>query len=182
MRVISGKYKGRRLTAFKASHIRPTTDQTKESIFNSLRPYLAQAHVVDLYAGTGSLGIEALSQGAQHVCFVESSRQSLRILKKNLDLLKVPIDNYKIYPQDVFLFLKKNERPFDIILIDPPFTEKLAHKTLSALAKGRSLAAQSLVVIESGPGEKVEEVYGPLSLFRQRDFGDKKVSFFKKKE
>ena len=81
MRIIAGKYGGRRLKAFKADHIRPTTDRVKETLFNILQSYIPEAHILDLYAGTGSLGFEALSRGASDVMAVEQNRKSLSIIK-----------------------------------------------------------------------------------------------------
>ena len=85
MRIISGKYKGRVLTSFQADHIRPTTDRVKESLFNKWMSLVGEARVLDLFSGTGNLGIESLSRGASHVDFVELNAKSIIILKKNFD-------------------------------------------------------------------------------------------------
>ena len=98
MRIISGKYKGRNLVSFKADHIRPTMDRIKETIFNKWMMYVDGAKVLDLFAGTGNLGIEALSRGATHVTFVEKSNKSMNIVKENLELLKISKSDYQIQP------------------------------------------------------------------------------------
>ena len=100
MRVISGKYKGRELVSFKADHIRPTTDRVKESIFNKLQSHIAGARVLDLFSGTGSLAIEAISREAESVTAVEMNKKSIEIIKKNLQLLK--ITEIEVLGQDVF--------------------------------------------------------------------------------
>ena len=105
MRIIAGRFKGHPLVAFKASHIRPTTDRVKETIFNKLMGELPDARVWDLYAGTGNLGLEALSRGAGHVTFVESHKKSLQILQQNISKLKVESE-VSVRKSDVFQFLK----------------------------------------------------------------------------
>lgn len=107
MRIISGKYKGHPLVEFKADHIRPTTDRVKETLFNKLMFELEGTKVLDLFSGTGNLGIEALSRGAREVTFVEKHPKSLEILKKNLAKLKIPAVDYKIINMDVLSYLKK---------------------------------------------------------------------------
>ncbi|MBV2168980.1 MAG: 16S rRNA (guanine(966)-N(2))-methyltransferase RsmD, partial [Bdellovibrio sp.] len=125
MRIIAGKYRGHQLVAFKADHIRPTTDRVKETLFNKLQFQIEGAKVVDLFCGTGNLGIEALSREASFCTFVEKNPKSLTITRQNLEKLKVPTSQYKIINMDVLGFLKAYQgEPFDIVFADPPFTEK----------------------------------------------------------
>lgn len=178
MRVISGKYGGQRLVSFKADHIRPTTDQTKESIFNRLVQAFGESRVLDLYSGTGSLGIEALSRGARLVTMVEKNAKSVKIIKENLAKLKIT-EGIELKAVDVFSFLKGYEgEPYDILLVDPPFTEALAHATLESIAKSKVWKPQTQIVIESGQKEKLLDLYSPFRCVNRKDFGDKKVSFF----
>ena len=138
MRIISGKYKGRHLVSFKADHIRPTMDRVKETLFNKWMGYIEEAHVLDLFAGTGNLGLEALSRGANHVTFVEKNSKSISIIRENIQTLKIPPTEQVVLPKDVFSFLKTYAAdPFDLIFIDPPFTEKLAHDVMTALSLSR---------------------------------------------
>lgn len=178
MRIISGRFKGHRLVSFQADHIRPTTDRVKESVFNILQSYFDGGSVLDLFAGTGNLGIEALSRGAERVESVESNKKSLSILRENLIKLKIQ-NEIKVHPIDVFSFLKKYEGvAFDIIFIDPPFTKALAHDVMLALAASKAFGPQTWVVIESSDHERLDSEYSQLKRLDQRDFGDKKVSFF----
>ncbi|MCB0355851.1 MAG: 16S rRNA (guanine(966)-N(2))-methyltransferase RsmD [Bdellovibrionales bacterium] len=179
MRIIAGKLKGRKLVSFSASHIRPTTDRVKESIFNKLQTDIQEARVLDLFAGTGNLTIESYSRGAQYVEAVESHIKSLKIIKDNLAHLQVS-ENIKVIKQDVLKYLQKYAGPaFDIILIDPPFTKALSHSVLEIIGSSQVLQSGSIVVIESAKAERVDENYNGLKFLEQKSFGDKKVTFFK---
>lgn len=179
MRVIAGRFRGRHLVSFSASHLRPTTDRTKESIFNKLMGELPESRVLDLFAGTGSLSIEALSRGAAKVVSVEKNKKSLRIMDQNLDLLKISKSEIEVHRGDVFRFLPTYDGPpFDIVLIDPPFTQKLADETMVALAQSRAIAKGTTVVLESSSFESLADSYPSLKLLERKDFGDKVLSIF----
>ncbi len=186
MRVISGKYKGHHLVPFSADHIRPTTDRVKESLFNMIQNHLEGARVLDLFSGTGNLGIEALSRGASSIHFVEKNRKSILILEKNLEKLKVS-EPFQIVQKDVLSFLKSYQgEPFDLIFADPPFTEEMAHDVMVA-ADGSQVfhpagaEVNTLFMIESGRREKILGDYPTLTRYDAREFGDKFLSFFRKK-
>ncbi len=179
MRVISGKYGGRKLSAFDAAHLRPTTDRVKESIFNKLMPYLPCERALDLFSGTGNLAIEALSRDVSFVTSVEMNKKSLKIMSQNRQLLKIQ-DEWQVLSLDVLKFLKNYEgQPYQLILIDPPFTQKMAHECMENVAKSRVFSKDSIVVIESSSQERIEDNYPPFLLLDRRNFGDKFVSFFK---
>lgn len=182
MRIISGRFKGRVLTSFQADHIRPTTDRVKESLFNKWMGHVEEAQVLDLFAGTGNLGIESLSRGAQHVDFVEMNVKSIQILKKNIDLLKLSPNEFSIYKQDVLTYLKKYQgEAYNLILADPPFTEKMAHDVMQALNASQCFDADTLIAIESHKKERIDEAYSNLYRYDFNDYGDKVLSFFAKK-
>lgn len=167
--------------SFKADHIRPTTDRVKESQFNIIQSNLDGARVLDLFAGTGNLGIEALSRGAREVIFVEQNRKSIAIIEENIKKLKIT-EPYKIIAKDVIAFLESYiGDPFDVIFADPPFTEKMAHDVMLVAAQAKIWHEGSLLTIESGRKEKIEEDYGTISRYDVREFGDKYLSFFKLK-
>jgi 16S rRNA (guanine966-N2)-methyltransferase len=182
MRIISGKYKGHPLVEFKADHIRPTTDRVKETLFNKLMFDIEGARVVDLFSGTGNLGIESLSRGAREVIFVEKHPKSIDILKKNLVKIKVPSADFRIINMDVLNYLKSyQDEAFDIIFADPPFTEKMAHAVMEQASLSKAFGAQTLMAIESQRRERIEDLYGDIERYDQREFGDKILSFFAKK-
>jgi 16S rRNA (guanine966-N2)-methyltransferase len=184
MRIISGKYRGHHLVSFQADHIRPTTDRVKESQFNILTGYFDGARVLDLFAGTGNLGLEAISRGAREVIFVEKNKKSIAILEKNVEKLKVS-EPYQIVQKDVLSFLKSYQgEPFDVVFADPPFTEKMAHDVMlamsAAVGEGRVFTPGTVMTIEAGHKEKIEDHYPNLERYDVRDFGDKSLSFYKK--
>jgi 16S rRNA (guanine966-N2)-methyltransferase len=138
--------------------------------------------VLDLFSGTGNLGIEALSRGAAYVELVESNRTSLKIISDNLKLLNIQKE-VRVVPQDVFRYLKSYKgEPFQVILADPPYTEKWAHEIMQAIEISKVAADGTLVVVESGGKEQIEDRYGAFQLLDRRVFGDKSASFFVKRE
>ena len=182
MRIISGKYKGRVLTSFQADHIRPTTDRVKESLFNKWMSLVGEARVLDLFSGTGNLGIESLSRGAIHVDFVELNAKSIIILKKNIELLKIEKSFFSISKADVLSFVKSYQgKPYDLILADPPFTEKMAHLVMEALDKSACIGPETKIAIESQKKERMDDQYQNLIRYDFNDYGDKVLSFFEKK-
>jgi 16S rRNA (guanine966-N2)-methyltransferase len=177
LRIIAGKYGGRRLAHFKADHIRPTTDRVKESLFNKLQSLITGARVLDLFSGTGNLAFESLSRGALSVDAVEKSKTSISIIKKNKELLGVG-QELRIIPKDVIQFLSQCQTPYDIILIDPPFTEKMADQVLKALAASGAYGEHSEVFIESSSQEQVKDSYPPMQRKSHRAYGDKFLSHY----
>lgn len=183
MRIISGKYKGRHLVSFKADHIRPTMDRIKETIFNKWMMYVDGAKVLDLFAGTGNLGLEALSRGATHVTFVEKNNKSMNIVKENLALLKINKSEYQVQLKDVITFVRQSsDTVYDLIFIDPPFTEKMAHDVMNAVGQSSIFADHTRIVIESIKQERIDDTYGDLVCYDRQDYGDKFLSFFAKPE
>lgn len=178
MRIISGEFKGRKLVSFKGNHIRPTTDRTKESIFNKLQSYIGGSRVLDLFSGTGSLGLEALSRGASWVEMVDNNKKSLEVVKKNIELLGVN-EMVSVVNADVVKYCQNYKGLFfDIIFLDPPFTKKIAHESLMALSESRAFSDDAIIVIESGLKEELELEYLRLCEIYKKLFSDKRVSFY----
>ncbi len=180
MRIIAGKFRGRRLVSFKADHIRPTTDRIKESIFNKLQGYVEGARVLDLFSGTGNLACESISRGAAKVDAVELSRKSIVIIRENLELLDIKGD-VTIHNEDVLKYLSRyTGAPYDLVIADPPFTEKLSNSVLEALSKSEAVGEETMIVIESSSHETVLDHYEGLERTDERDYGDKRVTFWRK--
>ncbi len=180
MRIVAGRYKGRKLQAGKDLAIRPTTDRVKEYIFQILDEYIIGKNVVDIFAGSGSLGLEALSRGARHITFVEKSRRSVAVLEKNLAALEIPADQYTIIQQTAEMFVQANRQEFDIYLLDPPFAIEGLQLLMDNLMRSRALGYRDLVVIEhevSNPLALTSEIY---ELFKQKKMGRSLISFLQK--
>lgn len=179
MRVIGGRFKGRNLKSFDADHIRPTTDRVKESLFNILMGHFEGARVLDLFAGTGNLSIEALSRGAASVDAVEKHPKSIQIIFENLKMIKIE-NEIRVHKEDAFKFVKAfSGEHFDVIFIDPPFTEQLADSIMAEIAKSKVWSPDTILAIESAKKEKLLGEYGPLVAIDRRLFGDKVLTFFK---
>ncbi len=178
MRIIAGKFRGRRLVSFKADHIRPTTDRVKESVFNKLQGEWDGARVLDLYAGTGNIGFEAISRGAVSVTAVELSSKSIDIIRRNVEELDIGRE-HRIVKDDVVKWVSRYKgEPFHVVMADPPFTESLAHATLEALAKSEAVGPETTLVVEASSHERVDESYENLVCWDRRDYGDKQISFW----
>jgi 16S rRNA (guanine966-N2)-methyltransferase len=183
MRIISGKFGGRKLTPFKADHIRPTTDRVKEVIFNKLMGEMEGARVLDLFSGTGSLAFEAVSRGAAHVVAVEKNPKSIEIIKKNSELLKVAATELTVIKKDVLAYLKGSfPQGYDIILIDPPFTESMADEVMTALGQSELARFPTKIFIEAGKKETLAPSYGTIQMIEKKDYGDKHLGIYQVKE
>jgi 16S rRNA (guanine(966)-N(2))-methyltransferase RsmD len=178
MRVITGKAKGRRLYAVPGDSTRPVTDRVKVSLFNILSGDLPEARFLDLFAGTGGVGIEALSQGAARAVFVEREVRALATIRRNLELTQLA-DRAQVLRRDVFKFLETYAgQPFDIVYVAPPQYQGLWARTVRALDGSRVVAPDGLVVAQIHPRE-----YEPLELVHlcltdQRKYGSTLLCFY----
>ena len=175
MRIISGKYRGMNLAEFKGMEIRPTADRVKESLFNILAGRIAGARALDLFCGSGNLGIECLSRGADFVHFNDISKDSIAVLKKNLSRLTE--SNYTATCLNFSLCLSKVSG-FDLIFIDPPYKEEFGTEALKIIAKGNILNGDGIAVYERDRSFS-DEVAG-LELYDERKYGKTYLSFFKR--
>ncbi|MGB9627234.1 MAG: 16S rRNA (guanine(966)-N(2))-methyltransferase RsmD [Thermodesulfobacteriota bacterium] len=179
MRIIRGTLKGRRLTAPKGYQTRPTSDRIKESIFDILGGEIEGRSVLDLYAGTGNLGIEALSRGAKKTVFVEKGTKALQLITKNLSRFGMA-GWAEILPKDALRaigILKQRGECFDLIFIDPPYERGLIQKTLMKLKSQKIYHEDSILIIQHNRREPLPERLSEWNLFRQRKIGDTLISF-----
>ena len=180
MRVIAGRFKGRRLKAPTWAGLRPTSDKLRETLFNILAPRVVGARVLDGYAGTGAIGIEALSRGAAHVTFIEKNRRAAALIEENLKACGVE-GGYTIQCAEVAAALDAVPAAdaFDLILLDPPYDLETVSAALDAAA--RRLAGAGLVVLERATRREPGE---PASLRRTRDVksGDSTLTFYSHRE
>lgn len=188
MRVIAGKYRSRRLQSLRGTDIRPTSDRLRETLFNVLcagnPEALAATTWVDLFAGTGAVGIEALSRGAGEVTFVEASPKAAELITKNLQSLTVK-DGFQVLKMDVMAGLRRLEALHmmaNFVFLDPPYRMPDAYeRTLAALGRSGIVQPSSLVIAEHDrkfdPGEQL----GSLRRSRKLEQGDAALSFYKKR-
>ncbi len=180
MRIIAGKYKGHHLYSAKNQSIRPTTDRIKEHIFSVLDDFVVDCRVLDLFAGSGSLGIEALSRGAESVTFVENSYNSIKVLKKNLARLPIQEPVFVIR-KNVLTFLKQNKEPFDLIFADPPFKWNRFIELLPLVFLPENLAEYGIFVLESERTHDIEWETNVYEVLRQKKFDRSIITFFGRK-
>jgi 16S rRNA (guanine966-N2)-methyltransferase len=178
VRVIAGRFKGRRLKTPDWIGLRPTSDKLRETLFNVLAPCIEGARVLDGFAGTGAIGIEALSRGAAHVTFVEHDRRAIALIEANLAACGAgPV--YNVVQGDVVPALKNGSAAFDLILLDPPYELHPISPTLEAAAA--RLTADGLLVLERATRRDPDF---PATLTRVRDVksGDSTLTFFENRE
>lgn len=182
MRIIAGKYRGRRLKTPHGDSIRPTTDRVRESMFNALnsRADFEDALVLDLFAGTGALGCEALSRGARKVIFVDRSRPAFKLIMENIKLVEHPGEHIEATP--VLKAIRSlSEGPFDIVFMDPPYHEHVTSKVMSALVEHGKLSPYSVLVSESHTKETITPP-PELECIYDRKYGITRLSFWQLKE
>jgi 16S rRNA (guanine966-N2)-methyltransferase len=179
MRVISGTSKGRKLVTRRGQILRPTSGRIKESIFGILGGDVAGKGVLDLFAGTGNLGIEALSRGARKAFFVERERQALHVIQKNLSQCGMEGQS-EILPIDAIRairILEARGESFDLIFMDPPYERGLVEKTLEKLKTHRIYHESSILIVQRDRREPLPETFEGWTLSRERRIGDTIVSF-----
>lgn len=179
MRVIAGLAKGRRLISPKTNAIRPVLDQVKEAVFNILFDVEA-LRVLDLFAGTGAVGIEALSRGAKECVFVDFEKEAIGLIRKNLELCKMADRGVvlEMPAGKAIHWLTKKNKAFDLIFVDPPYEKDFVKKTLKELVKSSLLHSETLIIVERHPKEMIGDVEG-LSLTDERKYGQTLISFLK---
>ena len=184
MRIISGMSKGRKLVTPKSLSLRPTSDRVKESIFNILSEEIEGGVVLDLFAGTGNLGIEALSRGAKNVIFVEKGRHALGLIQRNLAQLGLG-ERSEVLPIDAIRaigILKQRGKTFDVIFMDPPYEKGLVEKTLVKLRSHQIYDKDSILVVEHHRRELLPPIIHGWNLIRRREMGETVVSFLTPQE
>lgn len=175
MRVISGKYKSKKIDGFDIDGTRPTMDRVKESLFGIIQNNIKNSICLDLFAGSGSLGIEALSNGADKCYFVDNSNDILKILTKNLEEIEnsIIIKNDYITALDYF---KKNNIKFDIIFLDPPYKLNLINSCINYINKNELLNDNGIIVCEY----ELEEIKTNMEILKSKSYGSKNIMILRK--
>ena len=179
MRIIGGEFRSRVLAEFAGASVRPTSDRAREALFNILSLKVRGARVLDLFAGSGALGLESFSRGAEEVVFNDYSKDSLAVLKKNLQTLKISLsDKVKAYNYDYVTCLESQNKPFDIIFLDPPYQFDYGVIALEKIVERGLLVENGIVVYERDRAFETEIV--GLEKYDERKYGKAWFAFFKK--
>ncbi len=181
MRIIAGQFRGRRLQAPRGRNIRPTSDRLRETIFNMIGCDIAGHNVIDLFAGTGAMGIEALSRGAEHVVFIDKHPRALECVRRNMEPLEVR-HRWQSIRWDVgqdLRCLRALKVRFGYAFIDPPYNRGLVDRALRNLMEADAMHTRSLIVVEHDHLEGIAPPKGILSLQDQRRFGKTLVTFLR---
>lgn len=181
MRIVSGTFKGRRLSSPASMEIRPTSDKVREAIFNILPREFPFNKVLDLFAGTGAMGLEALSRGALDATFVDSGTEAIALIRKNIESCGVEARVYRSGAGDSLKrFARKGEK-FDLIIIDPPYSSTLLKEALEAIDAGGLLAPGGVIVAETTKRMALEAELKSLEHFDERRYGDTVVYFLRRR-
>lgn len=178
MRVIAGAFKGRNLKSPPSMQVRPTSDRLRETLFNVIAGRVPGSRFLDLCAGSGAVGIEALSRGAAHATFVDRSRKSCQLIESNLELCRVPEEQRDIYCSEVVEFVKQHQsNPWDLIFLDPPYKDNYP-LLLSVVSSANVLEENGLLIVEHHHKTELPETTGNLRRTRVLKQGDSSLSFY----
>lgn len=180
MRVIAGTAKGRQLKAVPGRNTRPTSDKVKEAVFSMIGPYFDGGDVLDLFAGTGALGIEALSRGADRSVFVDHDRYSITVIKSNLAACGFA-DRAVVFRLDASRAVKRighSGFSFDVVFLDPPYRFQALDKLMLELHRNQLLRPRATIVAEHDASLEMAELIGPFARFRRQVYGDTAVTLY----
>ena len=181
MKVISGKLKGRKIVGYDIEGTRPTMDRVKESVFGSIQNYLEDAIVLDLFAGSGNLGIEAISNGSLKCYFVDNNKKCINTIQDNIK--QFHIENESVVIQDDYKnalqYFYNNDIKFDIIFVDPPYQYQLMNEILNLIKEYNILNDNGIIVLEYS-FDKLDEKISGYQLLKFKKYGDKYISIYKK--
>ncbi|MBQ9795680.1 MAG: 16S rRNA (guanine(966)-N(2))-methyltransferase RsmD [Clostridia bacterium] len=177
MRIVSGKYRGKILKEFELNSTKPTTDRVKEAIFNLIQFDVVDSVVLDLFSGTGALGIEAISRGAKKVFLNDINSQSVKLIKENLKGIE---GDYSISSLDYQMFLNTSKQKFDIVFLDPPYKTNFGLKAIDLLIENKLLTENAIIIFETSEEnnfnlsyegfEIKKKKYGKIIVFKMEKF------------
>ena len=176
MRVIAGKYRAKKLKEFEISSTRPTLDRVKEAIFSSIQFDCLGARVLDLFSGTGALGIEAISRGATETHFVDKDMRAIKLIKENT---RGMVEEFKIFNEDYQTFLLKAKDKYDIILLDPPFASNYGENAINIILSRNLLSDNGVIVYEKSK-EKPFVLTSDDYLVKEKVYGNVEVVLIRK--
>ena len=179
MRVITGSARGRRLGELSGRDTRPTTDRVKEGLFNVIQFDIEGRRVLDLYAGTGQLGIECLSRGAAHCTFVDQRKDAAALIRNNLKATRLE-ERAKVVQADALSFLQRAPQQYHLIFLDPPYDSNLLNSTIKTIAGIDILAGNGIIICESRADQELPELPLPFQKSKDYRYGKIKVTLYRK--
>lgn len=180
MRIITGLAKGRRIEAPEGEGTRPTADKVKGAIFNILNNKVVEASVLDMFSGTGNLGLEALSRGASRCIFIEKEQKAFQILKKNITSLGFE-EICEMYHQDAYIAIEKIKKrglKLDIIFLDPPYGRQMVIKAIEEISRLDILDYNGIIISEYDEKDNLPDKIGKIEAYRTEKYGRTKVTFW----
>jgi len=165
MRIVAGKYRGKKLKEFDLDSTRPTLDRVKESIFNLIQFDVVDSVVLDLFSGTGALGIEAISRGARKTYFIDNNPEAIKLIKENLKSIN---EDYQVIKTDFEEFLKTTKEKFDIVLIDPPYKTDYGLKAIELLSKLNLLKDNAIIIFETRGEKELNQRFEGFEIKRKK--------------
>lgn len=183
MRVISGSARGKKLMTPTSEAIRPTTDRIKESLFNIISPYIRDSVFIDIFSGSGAIGIEALSRGADLAYFIDKDPKSIKLIKKNLEITRL-IEKGKVLNMEAegaIKLLKDKSITADIIFMDPPYHLQIIPNLIKAISDSKLLSKDGLIIAEHEKNVVPEEHIGDYSIFDQRKYGITLMTYYRRR-
>lgn len=180
MRVIGGEYRGRRLRTAEGRAVRPTSDRLRETLFNILSPRIADKTFLDVCAGSGAVGIEALSRGAFHTTFIDRSRRACSVIERNLESLSLG-DRATIINREAVAALRRltaESCVFDIVFVDPPYDAGVHGEIMTLLGSGAMVGTAGVVVVEYHARRALESEFGLLRAYREVKQGESALTFY----
>jgi 16S rRNA (guanine966-N2)-methyltransferase len=184
MRVVSGEYKGKSLKAVPGKSTRPTTDKVKEALFNIIGPYFNGGLCLDLFAGSGGLGIEALSRGIDKVIFIDRDGKAIQTIHENIKVCNIVEDQVEVYRNDANRALKaimKRDLIFDYIFLDPPYAKQQLKDILEMIDKNNLLNGEGVIVCEHSSDVELPRKIEGLTQIKQETYGVITISIYSKK-
>ncbi len=181
MRVITGEFRGMKLSSPKGDLIRPTTDRIKEDVFNTLRPYIyTDSLFLDLFAGTGSIAIEAVSRGCQKAYLTDTSTDAIKLIKENIQKTKKP-ERFRVLRRSAYEFLIETNLKYDIIYMDPPYAYEDLSKLTDILLNKRIIADGGVLVIETGLSAIIT-LNDSYELFKDKKYSKTRMRYYRYNE
>ena len=177
MRVISGTARGRKLKELQGMETRPTTDKVKESLFNIIQFEIEGRRVLDLFGGTGQLGVEALSRGAERCTFVDQRREAVSLIRENLKLCGLS-ERSRVVQGEALSFLASCGEKFDVILLDPPYEGELLSRAVEAITRFDILSEHGIIICESAADRLLPTLSSPYEMGREYRYGKIKLTVF----